>query len=52
LISPGFEPSDLGIEASRSHSAMRNSPVEMSIQEIANRLASSPEARARGIAKR
>ena len=44
-----LKPRDLGRQAERSHSAMRNSPVEMSIQASAKRLASaSAEARARG----
>ena len=46
MISPGSSRAISAATAVRSHSAMRNSPVEISIQAIAKQLSSPADARA------
>src|SRR5262245_19760285 len=46
MISPGSSRAMSAARPARSHSAMRNSPVEMSIQASAKRFSSPTEARA------
>src|SRR5215471_8944956 len=47
MISPGSSRAISAASPARSHSAMRNSPVEISIQASAKRLSSAIDARAR-----
>src|SRR5882757_8702507 len=47
MISPGSRRAMSAASVARSHSVMRNSPVEMSIQASAKRLSSLPRARDR-----